>query len=169
MTKIKFKSTVNEVEHRKYNILVYCKKEDEKSFQFLVEMSYRNDKEFIIVKPVEIYSILEQNDCDEIIEEAKNSLIDYLYKKLKGIATVFHLEQNEYIIAKEDNYSEVVYLINCIIDVKYDAIKHVRLTLNGSFFSNEIEECEDAWVLCKTETDLKKKIQTNHPVTITVE
>lgn len=48
---MKFKSTINEVDHRKYNALVYCEREDEKSFQFLVKISYKKRQRIYYGKP----------------------------------------------------------------------------------------------------------------------
>lgn len=165
---MEFKSTVNEADHKKYDVLIYCKRENEKGFQVLVEMNYKDGDKYIIVMPVgELSIVLKPGEYDEIIEEAKNALVKYLYKQLKEVAPVFWLEQIECIIVEENN-DKADYLVNQIYDVKHNAIKRTTLIFEILFFSDGIKKYEDVWILSENAPSSAKKVKINYPVTVTI-
>lgn len=161
---MEFKSTVNEVDHKKYNVLVYCKGKDEKDSQIMVELDYTKWKETVIIQPVgEQYIALTPKIYDEILENVKNALVAYLYKRLRDITQVFYLKQDEYILIREENFI-AESLMEHINEIKSYAIKRRVFSVNIEFASQTISGYIEAWAL--SDVIPYKEIQINYPITL---
>ena len=161
---MEIKSTINEIGNKRYRAYVLYKEKDEEDIQIMVELNYNGYRETIIIQPIEEQHVtLTPEISGKILENVKNALVAYLYKRLKDMTQVLYLKQDEYILIKEENY-EAGYLRDHIDEVKSRAIKRHVFSVAVEFLSETISGYIEAWAL--SDVIPYKEIQINYPVTL---